>query len=449
MEASKQGYDKAVEILLFHRNVQVNKATWNDGNTALIYASENGTLTLVEFLLRCPEVNELHQNNKFESADQIARRENFYQIIEAFNNRGYLINTGHTCCSGQIKRGMQLAAKNNDSARIAYFLQCNGIQLNKGYESGRTPLYIASREGFFEIVQQLLAVTDIEVNQISNGENALIAASERGHTEVVSLLLDFPTIDTNINKRGSEGSALFLASTNGHSMIVEKLLIQPQTEVNGAYGHERNTSLIAASGKGLLDVVKLLLRCPMTNMSLQNLLMATALDVSDDDAKEVIIMRNELLKGNHTCCVNATEVLLSIAKVGDYKGIKGLAKCPNTDINKQDLKGRTALYLAAWMGHLDAVNEFLVLKQIEVNKGHILSGETAYSIASKMSHFNVMRTLSEHKNVDVNVGWNEDAWTANIDVKRQNEIEKLLYGSEVLICKVQMLLPCFLIQFLC
>ena len=38
MEASRLGYNKVVEALLVHPDVQVNKAAWDDGNTALIYA---------------------------------------------------------------------------------------------------------------------------------------------------------------------------------------------------------------------------------------------------------------------------------------------------------------------------------------------------------------------------------------------------------------------------
>ena len=107
------------------------------------------------------------------------------------------------------------------------------------------------------------------------------------------------------------------------------------------------------------------------------------------------------------------------------------AKCPNADINEQDLKGRTALYLASWMGHLDAVNEFLVLPTIEVNKGLILTGETAYSIASKKSHFDVMETLSRHKNVDVNKGWFRDRWTTFVVRQQFSTSSSKLNGSKV------------------
>ena len=130
-------------------------------------------------------------------------------------------------------------------------------------------------------------------------------------------------------------------------------------------------------------------------------------------------MREKLLNGNHTCCKNATKAMQNSAKVGDYKGIRGLAKCPNADFNEQDMKGRTALYLAAWMGHLDAVNALLDLQNIDVNKGILLTGETAYSIASKKSHFDVMKTLSQHGNVDVNEGWINDSWTTTYGLKQK------------------------------
>ena len=411
MKASKKGYNKVVEPILFHRNVKVNTATWDNGNTALIYASENGHLEVVKILLRCPETDVSHQNDNFETAYQIAS--NNSEITEQFDDRGFLTIEGHTCCSGQSKKGLQLAARDNDLEATTAFLRCHGIDLNEGYESGLTPLYIASRENHTEIVQQLLMVTNIDVNRISNGENALITAAERGFTYIVELLLNIPTIDTNINKRGSEGSALFLASANNYSEIVKMLLLQPQIEVNGAYGPERRTSLIAASTKGFLNVVKLLLRCPKTDITLEDVFGDTALDVSGHETQEAITMRDEYLKQNHTCCIDATELLLKIAKLGDYKGIRGLAKCPNADINKQDVKGRTGLFMASWMGHFHAVREFLVLPNIDVNKGTLLTGETAYSIASKKSNFDVMVILSQHENVDVNIGWYSDDWTTS------------------------------------
>ena len=412
MEASKYGYPKTVAPLLFHPNIIVTKATWEDGNTALIYASNNGHLEVISLHLRCPETDVSHQNDNFETAYEIAANKGFSNITEQFDNRGYLTSTaGHTCCSRQRKKGLQIAARDNDLEATTAFLRCHGIDLNEGYESGLTPLYIASRENHTKIVQQILKVSNIDVNKICNGENALITASERGFTYIVGLLLDIPTIDTNINKRGSEGSALFLASANNYSEIVKMLLLEPQIEVNGAYGPGRRTSLISTAIEGFFKASELLLRCPKTDITLTNVFGDTALDVSGNEIKEAITRRDELLKGSNTCCLNATKVLLEIAKLGDYKGVRGLAKCPNADINKQDVKGRTGLYLASWMGHFDTVREFLVLPNIDANMGTKLTGDTAYSIASKKSNFDVMMILSQHREVDFNKGWLYDAWT--------------------------------------
>ena len=419
MEASKEGYATIVEPILFHPDVQVNIATWDHGFTALIYACKNNHTTVVKLLLRCPELHS--RNHDYEVAHKIAKSNNASELVKAFNNRGYLTSMGHTCCSGHMKKGLQIAARNNDIEKVANFLQCHNLDVNKGYVYGLTPLYIASREGYFEIVQQLLKITEISVNQITYGETALIMAAERGYIDIANLLLDLPAIDTNINKRGSEGSALFFASINGHSTIVKKLLLQPQIEVNEAYGPERQTSLIASSANGFLIVVKLLLRCPKTDITLENLFGDTAFEVSGNDIKEAITKRPELLRGNHSCCLNANEVLLDLAKVGDYKGIRGLAKCPNytIDINIQDLKGRTGLFLASRKGHINAVNEFLPLQDIDVNKGKTSTGETAYSIASRIGHFDVMKAISQHRNVDVNAGWIHDGWTTIFDMRKE------------------------------
>ena len=69
MEASKNGYYKVVEPLLFHSDIQVNKATWDDGTTALIYACKNNHKAVAELLLRCPETDVSHQNSNFRNSE--------------------------------------------------------------------------------------------------------------------------------------------------------------------------------------------------------------------------------------------------------------------------------------------------------------------------------------------------------------------------------------------
>ena len=138
MEASKEGHDTIVEPILFHPDVNVNIATWDHGITALIYACKNNHTTVVELLLQCPGIQS--RNHDYDVAYKIARSNNVSELVKAFNTRGYLTSMRHTCCSGHMKKGLQIAARNNDIERVANFLQCHHIDLNKGYVSGLTPL---------------------------------------------------------------------------------------------------------------------------------------------------------------------------------------------------------------------------------------------------------------------------------------------------------------------
>ena len=107
MVASKHGCDKVVELILFHPDVQVNKETWHNETTALIYACEHNHAAVVGLLLRCPETDVSHQNNNLKTAQEIAL--NSRNITKVFENHQIVIsikNKGHSCCSGQMKKSL-------------------------------------------------------------------------------------------------------------------------------------------------------------------------------------------------------------------------------------------------------------------------------------------------------------------------------------------------------
>eukprot|EP00900_Chrysochromulina_parva_P001404 jgi/Chrpa1/11264/Chrysochromulina_OHIO_Genome00005102-RA len=89
------------------------------------------------------------------------------------------------------------------------------------------------------------------------GSNALLLASENGHTEIVSLLLAAgAAVDVQIKEHGN--TALFLAATKGYTRIVQLLLAaKAGIEIRGESGQD--TPLTRASFEGHADVVELLL----------------------------------------------------------------------------------------------------------------------------------------------------------------------------------------------
>ncbi|RLN51169.1 hypothetical protein BBP00_00009937 [Phytophthora kernoviae] len=87
---------------------------------------------------------------------------------------------------------------------------------------GWTPLIVAAQRGHFNIVT-LLVENGAEVNaKTHNGRTALLLAAEEGNLEIVRLLLDS---DADVNASGSdEWTPLMMAAYRGHEEIVRLLL---------------------------------------------------------------------------------------------------------------------------------------------------------------------------------------------------------------------------------
>ena len=409
MEASVEGHREVVRLLLSSPIIQVNNVN-SEGQSALISACEEGKTEVVDILLSCPRTDiDIYDNND-RSALNLAKTNNISDIVSLFYNRGSLIRQGHTCCSQSVYEGLQIVAQKGDEEMTRKFLQCPELDINSGYQLSKPPLYIASTEGHPHVVKVLLDDSRINVNQMVDGENALLAAGIIGNLQVVNLLLLHSDIDTNIVKQGNHGNALFFASKKGYSAIVKQLLVQPQIEVNGAFGEQQMTGLTAASAVGHLSVVKLFLRCTKTNVTQFDGSGETALERGTKHVKEAIANQAVLLQSHHTCCLKVNKGLLRAARENDYRAIRGLAQCPEANINIGDKKGRTPLYLASMMGHTPAVAELLNQGSIDVNKGRSLDGESPFSIASEKGHFHVMSLLLGNKYADVNRGWNKHIW---------------------------------------
>ena len=126
--------------------------------------------------------------------------------------------------------------------------------------------------------------------------------------------------------------------------------------------------------------------------------------------------------------VDTNDKLLRTAEIGDHKAIRGLAECPNANINIADVKGRTPLYLASMVNNLKAVKELLTVTGIDPNKGRNLDGKTPLSVSSEKGHNEVIVHLLNNSLVNVNEGWVFDNWPSYFDKKIQDIEYMLAYG---------------------
>ena len=149
--------------------------------------------------------------------------------------------------------------------------------------------------------------------------------------------------------------------------------------------------------------MKLILRCTKTIIPK---------DIGSNEAEilEAIQNRDELLQLGHTCCLNVKTGLLTAARNGDHRALRGLLQCPDANINTVGDRGRTPIYFASWKGHVAAVEVLLDDLNLDVNKGRIKDGGTAYSIASEKNHFIIMKRLVSHDDFNANIGWSHHDW---------------------------------------
>jgi ankyrin repeat protein len=115
------------------------------------------------------------------------------------------------------------AAKAGDAQLVARLLG-EGRDVNEADESGWTALMYASQKGHVEVVRLLLAREGVEVNKTEqDGATALMVASDCGHVDVVRLLLSREGVE--VNKTTQNGAtALMFASHQGRVEVVRLLL---------------------------------------------------------------------------------------------------------------------------------------------------------------------------------------------------------------------------------
>ncbi|SPO07333.1 uncharacterized protein DNG_10027 [Cephalotrichum gorgonifer] len=125
----------------------------------------------------------------------------------------------------------------------------------KGNGDYNTALVAASARGHKEIVEMLLEKgADINAQGGGGYGTALIAASARGYKEIVEMLLEK---GADINARGGGGysTALMAASAGGHKEIIE-MLLEKGADINTQGGSGYGTALIAASGhKEIIEIL--------------------------------------------------------------------------------------------------------------------------------------------------------------------------------------------------
>lgn len=292
------------------------------------------------------------------------------------------------------------------------------------------PLYYAALCGLRDLAERLLDAYPQDVD--SRGgyhETPLHAAVDRGHLDVVLLLLDR---GAGVESRDSQHQTpLYLASSRGHVEIVRSLLdrgADPNAQCDDYGLLELNwTPLLVASEKGRVEVARALLEhgadvhyrdnfgtsplhialrdgsSDLSRLLLDHGANPNATDIWDNTALHVASSNGQiaviLLLLEYGARMDVQDILgyTLLHEAASLRGgrpeVMQLLLDHGADTNTQAEDGWTALHWAANLGRLQLVED--LLKHGADPHVQTDMGETPFQVASRRNHTQVTRLLSE------------------------------------------------------
>ena len=420
MLASEGGQYHVVKLLLLHKDLNINIQN-NTGMTALMLASCYGHHQVVELLLsKDPDIN--IQNNDGWTALMLASRYGHHQVVELLlikdpdiniqKNDGWTAlmlacrNGHHQVVVLLLIKNPDINVQNNNGVTALIFASANGhhqvveLLLSKGPDiniqdnDGWTALMNVCRNGYYQ-VGELLLCKDPDINIQNNGWTPLMLASANGHHEVVELLL---SKEPDINIQNINGwTALMLASCYGHQQVV-KILLSKDSDIN-IQNNDGWTGLMLASRYGHHQVVKLLLSND-PDINIQNNDGWTALiDACHNGHHQVVELLLSKDPDINIQNKNGWTALMFACRNGHHHVVE-LLMCKEPVINIQNNNGLTALMFASLCGNYQ-VFELLLSKDPDINIQNN-DGVTALMFASCYGHHLVVELLlSKDPDIDI------------------------------------------------
>ncbi|GAA0160601.1 phosphatase modulator [Lithospermum erythrorhizon] len=221
-------------------------------------------------------------------------------------------------------------------------------------------------EEFDEEVDEIRATVVNEVNEL--GETTLFTAAERGHTELVKVLLPHTTKEGIMAKNRSGFDALHIAASHGHQEIVQ-LLLEHDLELINSVGPSNATPLISAATKGHLEVVNELLSKDSSLLDAARTNGKTALHLASRQGHVEIVkalLERDPQLARRTDKKGQTALHMAVKGVS-WDVVKLLLGADPAIVMLPDRFGNTALHVATRKKRVEIVNVLLSLRDTNVN----------------------------------------------------------------------------------
>ncbi|RYP46993.1 hypothetical protein DL768_006916 [Monosporascus sp. mg162] len=244
--ASIKGDADIVETLPGTGRAGLNSKAWEEGQTGLSLAAENGPDGVVDFLLSKAAIDSDKGDGSGRTPLALAAGEGNLAIMEKLSaargvNPSARDKFGQTPLSAAARRGRGFA--------VQLFLELTSVDVNTKDENGRTALSLAAEEGRAEVAEQFLAAQGVGPNlRDSGGRTPLPWAitpewqweriDER--IKAIETLLQDDRVDSDVEDEEGQTPLTRVIRANRGSDIVELLLRRKDIDVH----YKTNTGLL-------------------------------------------------------------------------------------------------------------------------------------------------------------------------------------------------------------
>jgi len=208
---------KQIACELLSKNIDTNIPN-NKGNTILHNICQRSSCAWIESILNTKNPPLNAQNNEGDTPLHIACRMNAYCTIKPLLASHHVIN--FKLCNNSKKSAFDIALDSEYDKIISLFFDTNPKEIIRIYRKDKRLFAHAVRANQLRLLKQLLPSPHVKDTK---NWTPLIAASERGYTDMVELLLKQKNCN-HLQKRNDGRIALHCASENGRLACIKKLL---------------------------------------------------------------------------------------------------------------------------------------------------------------------------------------------------------------------------------
>lgn len=372
------------------RTVKNIEALNEVGATPLIWASGEGKLELVKFLLANNANVHAALPGSLGQPIHVAASKNHVKIVELLLNKGADIEAEDSF----KRRPLHIAAREGWEDLTRFLLDRNAT-IDVFTKESRTALRYAAQNGHSAIVKLLLdRGAGIDIAAGPNNQTHLHAASQHGRDKVVQQLLDAGASLEAVDANGN--TPLHTAIQHGKEEVVKRLLANGADKESRTHNSEGKTPLQIAAQFGHKTIVTLLLEQDAQ---------LDATDSKGDTALDYAILFNrpdivELLceKAANVNSRGATgQRPLHRAVISNKQKILEILLQYHANIQLMNDSLMTPTSVAIMYGHPDMV-ESLLPKEVEVANANALPGEQLakkirFLLAARLGHLDQLKQL--------------------------------------------------------